>query len=254
MSTIKARTNTRNSRYRRATNSNSARRNQRIRNRATRQELLQRTLLTANSKGCDAVVTAHGSSGFIATTTTNDDINVVNLIQPGNGSFNRVGKKIVMTSLRVKGVLKYLVLQNGVTPSLSNFLRVVLVYDRQPNGVLPVFSTIFGHTDQTGTETTSLEDPLRYDAANRFKILREWNYDTTIHSSTANNLAVQEYITVDEYVRLPDLETLYQGQSSPCTISDIASGALYLIFRAGNDITTSYVVPSNMMYRLRYFD
>jgi len=54
-------------------------------------------------KGMDTELAIAGP--VLATTATNGDCFVLNLVQQGAGSWNRVGRKIRMKSLRLKGLI-----------------------------------------------------------------------------------------------------------------------------------------------------
>jgi len=191
-------------------------------------------------------------SALIATTTTNADIICLNLVQQGAGSWNRVGRKTHLKSVRIKGTI-YI---NTVAAAafISNaVIRLALVWDKQPTGVTPVFSDIFGTTDQTGTEASNVLAPPRYDNMDRFKVIRDWLYDCNTLNQALSTDTARRYISIDEYVKLPNLESVYSGQSSPMTIADVSSGALYLVARMNNtDIIANAGPP--LWARIRYVD
>lgn len=227
------------------------------RSNATQATLLRRKM-QIEKKGFDTILGSHGgTSGYLDTTGTNGDIYPLNMVSPGNGSWQRVGKKLLLQSIRIQGQL-YSFTQNNMTYVTGNTVRMIVVYDKQPSGNIPIFSDIFGRTSQTGvgeTEDTRISDPLRFDNTNRFRILRDITYDMNPMSSGDDGDFVVTYQTVDEYIKLNNLETQYSGQSVPTTQSDISSGGLYVIFRASNDVpTVSYALPRNLACRLRYYD
>lgn len=205
-------------------------------------------------KGVDTLL-----SGIVLETTgTNGGIFLVNAVAPGSGSFNRVGRKITLKSLRIKGNIGVAMNNNsGSAATVGQVVRMVVVFDRQPSGILPNFNVIFGFTDQAGTEGATVQSPLRYDNMSRFKVLRDCEMVT--NPGTAGNAAVLNgpinVIAVDEYIKLPQLETVYSGQSATCTIADVASGGLYVIFRADPLGTYNAATVSTDTYaRLRYTD
>lgn len=208
-------------------------------------------------KGCDAYL----EDTVINTTNSNMSAIVVNLIQPGTGSWNRVGRKITMQSLRIKGIAEYIFKPTTTLGNLEgSVMRMVVVYDRQVSGgAIPTFDTIFGTTDQAGTESTLPYDPLKYDNMGRFTVLRdvliEANPETYSSAGGTQDKVTCRY-PIDEYVKLGGLETIYSGQSSPCTIADISTGALYVYFRALNDTMNEqeWNIPSLTKARLRYYD
>lgn len=207
-------------------------------------------------KGVDTLLTL---SPIIATTTTNGSIQVINLIVPGSGSFNRIGRKAHLQSLRIKGYLTAAVTSVAATSDLTaGLVRMVVVWDKQPSsGAIPNFNDIFGVTDQVGTESSTVMAPVRYDNMDRFKILKEcvFNFTPQAISPTAADVMNMK-LAVDEYVKLKGLESVYSGQTSPQTIADISTGALYVVWRASDNLAGTFQasVDSQTFARLRYTD
>ena len=115
--------------------------------------------------------------------------------------------------------------------------------------------------DMEQDETSSFLSPLRYDNTDRFVVLRDWRKSFNAANAWAtaagtDSLSIQE--PFDEYVKLPNLQTVYSGQSSPQTITDISSGALYFICRAdtGGGATGLFQARINAgsFCRLRYIE
>jgi len=194
----------------------------------------------------------------------NDNTNaggyVLNLAQQGTGSWNRVGRKINMKSIRLM-----LTFENQVTVlagnAVGNWVRYIVVYDRQPNsGAIPRFDDIFGVTDQTGAESTLPAYPLRYDAMDRFKVIRdatvEMQTPTLIVGAAATSNTLTQYKKIDDYIPLRDLETVYSGQSNPLTSADISTGTLLLYVRAQTRTVgvNTVELDDNAVCRLRYMD
>lgn len=192
------------------------------------------------------------------TTNTNGSIFPVNLIAPGNGSFNRIGRKAILKSLRLRGVAYHTWLQAATTGNqLGNTLRGIVVWDKQPSGVLPTFDTIFGRTVQDGTESTEIYDVLKYDNTNRFQVLRDFVIDmpVTIDNQAGGNTdSTSNVYKFDYYIDLANRTTIYSGQSSTQTIADISSGALYVIWRAEFNSASTFVTLAKTFGRLRYTD
>lgn len=209
-------------------------------------------------KGVDTDVSL---TPVIATTNTNASSFVLNLVQQGNGSWNRVGRKIYPRSLRLKGNVSILVSPTVATGvSLDNFVRCVVVWDQQPPGAagtIPTFDTIFGITAQDGTESTpDITNPPRYDGMERFRVLfdRTYGLPQAFVSSMGTGPGHTHFIPMDEYIKLPSgLETTFLGQSNPMTIADVATGAIYVFFRAlQNTANTGCAIDG--IVRFRYTD
>jgi len=195
--------------------------------------------------------------GVVASTVSNANIQVLNLIQQGNGSWNRVGRKTHLSSVRIKGAITFVtapVLASGVTAAPS--LRMVLVWDKQPSGgAIPSFDTMFGITAQDGTESCpDVTCPLKYDNMDRFVVLKDMYVTAppTPSFSIGSGPQVSVNHGIDEYLKLKDLESVYSGQSSPMTIADISTGALYFVMRSQLVGTSSVNVDA--VARVRYKD
>lgn len=207
-------------------------------------------------KGMDTLLTL---APIPATLGTNAGVAVVNLIQPGAGSFNRIGRRVTHKSLRIRCQYNAVVTL-AATPNVSfGFVRMVVVFDKQPSsGAIPAFSDIFSVTEQGGGESPTLLSPIRYDNTDRFRVLKdsviEFNPGMIPPGATTGG-TVQLVKTVDEYIKLGGRESVYSGQTIPQTIADISSGAIYVIFRATDAASPFFVnVSANSFARLRYSD
>lgn len=206
-------------------------------------------------KGMDTVLT---STPIISTTSTNGDCTVLNLVRAGNGSWERTGRKIVIKSLRIKGRFIFTRTPTFATgAAVSNHVRMVVVWDKSPNGAaIPTFDTVFGTTDQAGTEAClDALAPPRYDNFDRFRVIMdrvfaEGDKDYDVVSFGTAPSVVGTY-PIDEYIKPKVGETVFSGQSTPMTITDISTGALYVYFRANSNVAGS-TVGFNGIARLRY--
>jgi len=213
--------------------------------------------MAAEIKGVDEALT---KATVIATTNTNGDIFIPTLIAPGVNGWNRIGRRVWPRSLRIRGTAIHVYAPETTTLDLiGNTLRMVVVWDREPQAVLPTFDTIFGTTTQAGTEATTFLDPIKYDQSDRFKILRDVQICASAEATPfagGTTMEVQNRFPIDEYISFPKgTNVLYGGQSDPCTIADVQSGACYIIFRAALLTSNSFWnIPSSTKSRLRYFD
>jgi len=209
-------------------------------------------------KGMDTSLTV---AAIVSTTNTNDDALVLNLVQQGAGSWNRIGRKINLHSVRLRGVAVWASAPATTSGDLnSNTLRMVVVWDKQPSGAaVPTFDTIFGLTAQDNTEGTTFLSPVKYDNMDRFSVLRDVTMDFSPQvfnsASGTNNISRQE-CHFDEFIKLGNRETVFLGQSAPMTIADISTGGLYVYFRANNDAAgqNQIAIDGDSFARLRYTD
>jgi len=196
---------------------------------------------------------------IVSTTNTNANISVLNLVQQGAGSWNRVGRKIHAKSVRIKGFVNFAsapVLATGILSQCS--FRMILVWDKQPSGsAIPSFDTIFGITAQDGTESCpDITCPLRYDNMDRFRVLKDWFISPPSIPLAATGTAPNtiQAVNFDEYTKLPMLESVYSGQSQPMTIADVSTGALYVIMRQTSNSGSTSQATFDGIARLRYRD
>ena len=134
---------------------------------------------------------------------------------------------------------------------------------KQPSGgAIPQFDHMFGVTEQTGTESTTIMSPLKYDNMDRFIVLKEWVLSSNPGSSgstvSTTGAGVHNIIPFDEFYRFKGkFETVYSGQSNPMTLADISTGALYIVVRSratSLEPTTSVAFQPDVVARLRYTD
>jgi len=208
-------------------------------------------------KGVDTIMGPYVP--WLQSSNTNGGVYVLNLVQQGAGSWNRIGKRIKMKSLRIRGFIEALFDNSAQTvPTRAVCCRVVVVYDRQnTGGAIPTFDTIFGETIQTGAESSNIMANLRYDNTDRFRVIRDVVRvlnPTAIPASGEEGVVIKA--PIDEFIDLKGLETVFGGQSNPMTIADISSGALYVFFRADptSGAATTTAFSGETTARLRYTD
>jgi len=206
-------------------------------------------------KGVDILLT---QDPVLATTNTNGGAFTLNLIASGNGSFNRVGRKVFLKSVFLRAVISFEHAGLATTSNvLGNELRAVVVYDKQPSGTLPTFDDIMGHTLQDGTEACLFNDPPRYDNMSRFQVLSD-EYIPMKIEAVQNAGGTEDTVTdvyhLEKYIKLGNRETIFSGQSATCTIADISSGGLYVYFRCwyADPDQSEINVSSASIARLRY--
>jgi len=216
------------------------------------------TTYTPEVKGID---TAVGTNEIVASYSTNENSYALNLITQGAGSWNRIGRKISLKSVRLRGrvVWKYKQNANATIGLQSNGVRMLLIWDRQPNGgAIPNFNQIFGRTDYAGIGTVQLTDSLLYGQMSRYKVIYDKMYTLNpdvVHGDSATDYIKQKSVWIDKFINLKNLESTYQASTTPPTIADISTGALYLVFRSAvNDANINWVTAGNFSVRLRYID
>lgn len=159
---------------------------------------------------------------------------VVQIFTPDQGTAptERIGRRSTMKSLSYKFAASYTATTAGSSP-----IRMMIVYDRQPNAATPATTQIV-----TVDQITS---PLNLINSRRFKII----VDECIEGLSAQG---PQSFFVTGYRKLNNLETEFNDVNGG-TIADITTGSMImLVWQNGNIITAS---PTNACFiRIRFTD
>lgn len=169
-------------------------------------------------------------------------INVTGQGTTAYGSTARIGQKINMKSVCVRGIAANTTANLSASTGLNNGtdgVRVAIVYDKQPNGSLPQYSDIYN----TASGSYSAFAQRNVSTLDRFDVIKE---DWIVLCSGGPNAGM-----FNMYVKL-DLETRY-NTGNTATISDVISGALYVVF-CDQNINSN--LPTNVQYttRVKFYD
>lgn len=210
-------------------------------------------------KGMDTMLTV-SIGGVVSTNTTNEGAFCLNLIQEGVNGLQRIGDFIKLKSLLIKltGICRYSPAGDG-GGMVANLLRAIVVWDKDPNGttVLPDFNDIIGTAQGTGSLFAPLTGEVNYQFVNRFEILA----DTTMLSTPkvyypAGDLsrASETIHQWEQEIDLNGLTTTFKSSSTPMTVGNIYSGALYLYVRGlvNTSGLSQWYLPNTSWCRLRY--
>lgn len=136
-----------------------------------------------------------------------------------------------------RAVMKNLLLRYTATPNTNvSQVRIIVVYDKQPNTITPVASDI--------VEVNAFYSPLKLSCKDRFTVLMD--EVSVICPSTTQNVSGQRYMKMN-------LPITFNG-STAATISAIQTGAVWLI--AANNADPSVGQTSSMYFytRIRFAD
>lgn len=145
----------------------------------------------------------------------------------GTNNSERVGRKSTIKSVS----LKYTHVPNAP----ASQCRILIVYDKQPNGSLPTTTDVIPNNSFTSHTNLGYSD--------RFVVIMDEVSDSS--QSSAINISGSRYVKCN-------LETLYGGSTNG--IASINSGALFLM--AANNADPTIGVVSTLYYsvRVRYTD
>jgi len=177
----------------------------------------------------------------------------LNLCVQGTGPYNRIGQRIQMMSLRITGY----VWPNATTTAYSAG-RIIVVYDRQANAALPVWTDLIANVTQAGSVNTGVYGNLNLANRERFIILADERYNfspsTATGSATSAVTATEKnpvMANFDRFIKLRGLEAHF-NQTNGGTYADIQTGSI-TIFLVG-DATSGGNFTFTYWTRLRYQD
>lgn len=168
---------------------------------------------------------------------------------PGSDMTNRIGRKILIKSVYVRGFVGHERAMNLAAIDASGQLpRMILFIDYQPNGAAPAVTDILKETGPVSQLNLNYRD--------RFKILcdKQWVVDPFMYSAVATQSyasAANTLKPVKVYKKL-NLTTVFNAGTAG-TIADIASGALYM-FWIGGAVAGTQDINASICTRVRYVD
>lgn len=149
----------------------------------------------------------------------------------GTEATQRLGRKIVMTSLYLKGRLSL-----APTTTGGGYVRIAIVYDKQANGAAPAATDVFLTDNNTSPNNLS----------NRDRFVKVVDMESPVISVAG------EYQVPIEIFRKLGLETTFNTGNAG-TIGDITGGSLYLFIGR----TSSFGVANptfNSQCRIKFTD
>lgn len=204
--------------------------------------------------------------GNVGINVANGNFILLNGIEQGPSMSQRIGGKINMKSIYIRGLIaqELAIAGWGATSGSSNacFVRMIIFYDSQPNS----YPTPLGAADLLMT-TASLTPKwyrmqLNIDNRDRFKIIKDKTF--CLGTITVNGTATGDpdqvstsspvMLPIKVFKTLPNLESIYTGSTGDA--SALRTGALWLAFFASPDQSsgTAYPAVYDIDCRLRYLD
>lgn len=171
------------------------------------------------------------------TLATTSVVTLRNGCAQGTSAVTRAGRRTTMTSLTYLWQVSFAATTVGAAP-----LRLLIVYDRQPNGAAPAALDV--------VLTDTITSPMNLNNSRRFKVLVDETTDG-ISDAGPKSYMVKGYRTFTKK-KEGGWPCEFKDTSSG-TITDITTGSIYsLVWQGGNLITAA---PQNALYtRIRFTD
>lgn len=201
-----------------------------------------------------AVDTSNGNANVNLQINTTGNVTAMNLVSAGSSFFNRIGRKIEMKSVHFHGNLIF----TANAPTQEDYLRVIIVYDRQTNGAVPAVTDILQNTDQQGANTNNAYADVNLNNRERFMIIMDKRISAPAVTAVGLLGGIQDsaqpvYANINHFKKLGGLLTHFKADSSPAVIGDVATGGLFLL-TLGTVAAGSNGYSLNASWRVRYDD
>lgn len=156
---------------------------------------------------------------------------LLNGVATGTGDFGRIGNTIQLKYVQLRLWFNQTA---GVAVSQRNdYVRVIVVYDQQCNGAIPVLATVLQDTSSTGANTANCFSFSNTDTKRRFKML----FDRTFYlppvgvltTSLSTLGGVEEgagLLRINKFIKLRNLTTRFIGSTD--AIGDMETGSLVI--------------------------
>lgn len=170
-------------------------------------------------------------------------VTLLNSIAQGPSVSERIGKKVVLTSVQVRGTVL-----PGANPPSNGVAKVtwMIVYDRHPKAGLPSVNDLI---DNSPGPATGYSDMFtKDDNTGRFRIVRRKDYICTGTQAAPTDLSAY---SIDEWTQLRQLEVEYMSAGTGA-IGDIQTGALYLVWFSNE--TAVGTATGDIYTRVRFKD
>ena len=205
-----------------------------------------------NSAELKSVDTVNGAATVTQAINTTGTLTAVNLIEAGSGFNNRVGRRVEMKSLHLTGLIQ----PTGTGQIATDIGRIMVIYDRQPNGALPAISNILRQYDQSSTSYTTALSGINPDQRERYLVLMDERVVLPAVNTSGFTGAVDgvnKTFNINRYIKMANLKTHYSADSAPAVIGDIATGAVYIL-TLGSIASPNEGWKFTASWRLRYTD
>lgn len=185
------------------------------------------------------------TSGFTGASYMNLDtsgqVELLTEIPLGVDQFERIGKKILLDSIEIRGTAI------NLTAAKLNLIGVALVVDKMPRDTIPAVSEIFA--GGTGSSILQLENT---DSERRFEVVWRWDAVLIGNDSVATNQTSTTMQHIHDVVDMRGRRTVFKlGPNG--AIQDHSYGAVYAVTMGSTPAGTG-AAKFTGNFRVSYYD
>ncbi len=152
-------------------------------------------------------------------------------IANGTSESTRIGRKLTIRSISWRFVINLPELDAGATPGPGDTLRLMLVLDKQANGVLPGVQDIW--------EAADFQSFNNLANSQRFKTLMDRTYNLNYLSLASDGVGVVSQATVDRsdsFFKTCNITIQYTDNFTTGAISTVRSNNLVMLAASANGV------------------
>jgi len=179
---------------------------------------------------------------------------LLNGITQGASQTQRIGNKISMKSIRIRGQIINLL------TAVQTYARIIIFYDKQCNGATCANADLLSTITSVPTTTVTVFSEMNLMNVERFIILRDMIMTLPSVTNTVGvlsnvgfdpgqNPSNTSIFDVDMFIKLKGLPTLYKGGT--LGVGDIATGGLFMVLLNHQGVAAWTFRNTE---RLRYYD
>lgn len=192
-------------------------------------------------------------------TTANSGLLLLNGLATGTDYNNRIGRKILIKSLLIRGVAKFNS-TDVATPNQTRIGRIIIFIDKQPNGSDPAITSLLDYAGVSSNYSyLGVMAPLNLNNRDRFVVLRDKFLKFNMGSlqaatgTTTGTISNDMYVNWKVYIKKLSIDVTYSNTNTVASIADISTNSMFIAFLS-QDTAGSEKLSTEMYYRIRYYD
>lgn len=171
---------------------------------------------------------------------------LINGLIPGTDRFNRIGRRINVKKLSIRGFIH----TSAVAPAvIDDVFRIAVIWDEQPTGVLPTLQDLWQDVSVSGVTTASVMSHNNENNSARFRTLRTITIPINQEAQGMDQDPAVKRSFIKMNIPMNHITQYNAGVAG--TLADIQTGAIYFVCHGLNSPTPtvwSILVTARMKY------
>jgi len=167
---------------------------------------------------------------------------LINGLIPGVERYQRVGRRVTAKAINVRCY----VYTSAASPAvIDDLFRIAVIFDEQPATVLPTASSLWSQVTSAGVVSTNMLSFNNRDNSMRFKTLRTHTVQINAEQQASETYQGRIYWEWD----IPCNFTTQYNAGATGGLTDITTGAIYLVAHGNNSAVAQWSVDYSVRYK-----